>query len=132
MSNDISVLIYSCDNYSDIWKPFFTLFFRYWNCPYQVYITAESKKCEWENVITLNTTGEKWTDRIRKAVEMIPTKYVIGMCEDMFFRRPVRQDIIDNCYLEMEKNPKIVNFNFEKTRTPTEESVYDNFSRRVC
>ena len=132
MSNDISVLIYSCDSYSDVWYPFFTLFFKYWNCPYQVYLTTESKECEWENVITLNTTGEKWTDRIRKAVEKIPTKYVIGMCEDMFFRRPVRQKIIDYCYWEMEKNPKIVNFNFEKTLTPTEESVYDNFSRRVC
>ena len=129
---DVSVLIYSCDNYSDVWDPFFTLFFRYWNCPYPVYITAESKKCKWGNVITLNTTGEKWTDRIRKAVEQIPTKYIIGMCEDMFFRRPVRQEMINYCHWEMEKNPDISCFNFEKTRAYTEECEYENFGCKVC
>ena len=129
---DVGVLIYSCDNYSDIWDPFFTLFFRYWNCPYQVYITAETKKCNVENVITLNTVGAKWTDRIREAVECIPTKYIVGMCEDMFFRKPVRQEIIDYCLWEMEKDNTIANFNFEKSNTPTEECDYDNFSRKVC
>ena len=129
---DVSVLIYSCDKYSDVWNPFFTLFFRYWDCPYPVYITTETKECEFKNVITLNTTGEKWTDRIRKALERIPTKYVIGMCEDMFFRRPVRQEIIDYCHGEMEKNPEITCFNFEKTRSYTEECEYKDFGCKVC
>lgn len=129
---NVSVLIYSCDNYSDVWKPFFTLFFKYWNCQYSVYITTESKKCDFKNVITLNTTGNKWTDRIRKAVECIPTKYIIGMCEDMFLRQPVRQEIIDYCIWEMEKDVSIANFNFEKSHTPTEESEYNNFGRKVC
>ena len=129
---DVSVLIYSCDNYSDVWEPFFTLFFRYWDCPYKVYVTAETKKCDRKDVITLNTTGDKWTDRIRKAVEQIPTKYVIGMCEDFFLRKPVRQGMIDYCLGEMERYPNIANFNFEKSHTPTEKSMYVNFSRKVC
>ena len=130
--NDISVLIYSCDYYSDIWEPFFTLFFRYWDCPYSVYLTTETCECNINGVITLNTIGDKWTDRIRKAVEQIPTKYIIGMCEDMFLRKPVRQNIIDGCLWEMEKNPNIVNFNFEKSHSPTEDCEYWNFGRKVC
>ena len=132
--NDVSVLIYSCDAYADIWNPFFTLFFRYWDCPYKVYITAESCKCEFENVTTLNTTGDNWTDRIRKAVEQIPTKYVIGMCEDMFFRRPVRQEIIDNCvtYMNQDYKKEIASFNFEMANSIIDESEYPGFGLKTC
>lgn len=108
-----SVLIYSCDKYSDVWEPFFTLFFRYWECPFRVYIATESKKCFTPGVTTINGLGT-WTERMQKAVREIPTKYVIGMCEDFFFRRPVRQNIIDNCIMYMEHDYEAGCFNFEK------------------
>ena len=112
-----SVLIYSCDKYEDAWEPFFTLFFRYWNCPYQVYLCAESKKYEHPKVKTINTLGT-WTERMQKAVREIPTKYVIGMCEDFFFRREADQVIINNCVISMEHDHTIGCFNFEKERQP--------------
>lgn len=112
--NDVSVLIYSCDKYSDIWGPFFTLFFRYWDCPYQVYLATESEQCLLPNVKTINTEGDTWTERIREAVSQIPTEYVIGMCEDFFFRRPVKQYIIDSCLTHIKRFQNIACFNFEK------------------
>lgn len=112
--DNISVLIYSCDKYSDIWGPFFTLFFRYWECPYQVYLATESEQCLLPNIKTINTEGETWTERIRAAVEQIPTDYVIGMCEDFFFRRPVKQYIIDSCLTHIKRFQNIACFNFEK------------------
>lgn len=127
-----SVLIYSCDKYEDAWEPFFTLFFRYWDCPYPVYLCAESKKCDFPGVTTINTLGT-WTERMQKAVREIPTKYVIGMCEDMFFRRPVRQDIINNCVMYMEHDHTIGCFNFEKEADPDvdlEKSQYLDFGRK--
>ena len=131
MNNDVSVLIYSCDNYSDVWEPFFTLFFRYWHCPYQVYITAETCKCNRDGVVTLNTTGDTWTERIRRAVENIPTDYVIGMCEDFFFRRPVRQEIIDSCVCYIKSNDNIACFNFEMCNSYTVPDKFENFGRKV-
>ena len=112
--DNISVLIYSCDKYSDIWGPFFTLFFRYWECPYQVYLATESEQCLLPNIKTINTEGETWTERIRAAVEQIPTDYVIGMCEDFFMRRPVRKGMIDRCLEAMKEDESIACFNFEK------------------
>ena len=109
---DTSVLIYSCDKYSDVWGPFFTLFFRYWDCPYQVYLATETEQCLIPEVKTINTEGT-WSERMQQAVKEIPTKFVIGMCEDMFFRRKVRQDIIDNCIMDMHKDRGIGCFNFE-------------------
>ena len=113
-----SVLIYSCDAYSDVWGPFFTLFFKYWkNRPYPVYLAAESEQCLLPEVKTINAEGS-WTQRMRQAVEEIPTKYIIGMCEDFFFRRPVIQEIIACCIIFMENNPNIGCFNFEKEYDP--------------
>ena len=40
---DVSVLVMSCDAYSDIWEAFNTLFKRYWDCPYKVYFGTETK-----------------------------------------------------------------------------------------
>lgn len=119
-----SVLIYSCDKYSDVWGPFFKLFFRYWDCPYQVYLTAESEQCLLPEVKTINVDAPTWTERIRAAVEEIPSEYVIGMCEDFFMRKPVRQQTIDNCLISMEQNHNIACFNFEKD--------YDGASGGAC
>lgn len=127
-----SVLIYSCDKYSDVWGPFFKLFFRYWDCPYQVYLVTESEQCLLPEVKTINANGE-WTERVQKAVREIPTKYVIGMCEDFFFRRPVRQEIIDQCIRYMEHDHTIGCFNFEKEyqqNIPLKEADIPNFAQK--
>lgn len=111
---NVSVLIYSCDKYSDVWGPFFKLFFKYWDCPYQVYLTTETEQCLLPEVKTINTQAETWTERIRAAVEQIPTDYIIGMCEDFFFRRKVDQRMIRNCLCSITEDKNIACFNFEK------------------
>ena len=110
----ISVLIYSCDSYSDVWKPFFTLFWRYWNCEYPVYLATETKKCAELGVMTINKQADTWTERMKQTVDEIPTDFVIGMCEDFFLRRNVRQNVIDDCLRFMVQNPNVANMNFEK------------------
>ena len=127
--SDISVLIYSCDAYSDIWGIFFKLFFRYWKCPYQVYLATETEQCLIPDVKTINADG-KWTDRIRESVKEIPSKYIIGMCEDFFFRREVRQNTIDECITCMEQDPNIACFNFEKEYGPTDPGLFAEFGRK--
>lgn len=108
-----SVLIFSCDAYSDVWGPFFTLFFRYWNCPYDVFLCSETEQCLLPEVKTINASGT-WTQRIHEAVAQIQTDYIICMCEDFFMRRNVRQDVIDDCIRSMDMIPGIACFNFEK------------------
>lgn len=124
-----AVMIYSCDAYSDIWYPFFTLFFRYWDCPYPVFVASESETCLIENVKTVNSFGA-WTERMRSALEQISSKYVICMCEDMFFRRSVRQEVIDACITYMENNPRIACFNFEKEYGWIQPSEYPSFGKK--
>lgn len=126
---DCSVLIYSCDSYSDVWEAFFKLLFKYWECPYRVYIATETKVCTVPGVTTLNTQGT-WTERMYKAVEQIPTKYVIGMCEDMFMRRIVYQHQIEQCIKWMEEDKYIANINFEKEYNFSLPSKHERFGKK--
>lgn len=104
----ISVLIFSCDSYSDVWEPFFTLLNRYWECPYQIYIATETKDCEYATA--LKHQGS-WTKRIRESLFDIPTEYVIIMCEDMFLQNKVKEDVIE--YTLKQFKDDIATFNFE-------------------
>ena len=116
MQKNVSVLVYSSDGYADIWKVFFQLLYKYWDYEDRpkVYVATETREMIYYGGVTpLHTTGE-WTDRMREAVKMIPTKYVIGMCEDFFLRKPVRNDIIQQCIEYMEQDSNIACFNFEK------------------
>ena len=129
--NDISVLIYSCDKYSDVWGPFFTLLFRYWDCPYQIYLATESEQCLLPEIKTINHSAATWTERIKATLQDIPTMFVIGMCEDMFIRQPVRQKIIDNCLNAMKNDKGIACFNFECFREQTDGGPFANFGRKT-
>lgn len=111
MSNDVAVLVLSCDSYADLWLPFFTLLHKYWNCPYNIYISTETKECEY--AIAINKNEKSWTQRIMKTLQEIPNKYVIIMCEDFFFRDYVKQDRIDYCINHFEDDT--ATFNFEKS-----------------
>lgn len=128
-NNTTSVLIFSCDAYSDIWYPFFTLFFRYWDCPYPVYVASETKICSFPGVETI-LSGGPWTARMREALEKIDSDLVICMCEDMFFRRSVRQEIIDLCRGYMATEEDIACFNFEKEYDWVMPSPYQDFGRK--
>ncbi len=46
MKSEVTVLINSCDAYSDLWEPFFKLFSIYWpDCPYEIVLNTEYKRC---------------------------------------------------------------------------------------
>ena len=79
-----SVLIVSCDSYSDLWRPFFTLFWRYWpDCPFKVYLGANSARYEDPRVLTLNAgRDESWSKNLRFFLNQMDTKYVLLLLED--------------------------------------------------
>lgn len=112
---DCSIMINSCDNYSDIWEPFFTLFNKYFKTDMDVYISLETKKCPYAKTINKNFSLEQRTARIRECLKEIPTKYVIVMDEDCFISEYVNMNEILNCIKYMEEDNNIAQFNFEPT-----------------
>lgn len=86
-----SILIPSCDKYSDLWIPFFTMFWRNWpDCPFPVYLGSNEEVFEHPKVENILVGPDKdWTSGVRKMVESLDTEYILIMLEDFFIRKPV-------------------------------------------
>ena len=96
-ANNVAILVTSCDKYKDIWDPFFTLFFRYWqDCPYPVYLGSNHKIYDDQRVETI-TVGEErdWSSKFRYMLEAIPHPYIFIMMEDYLLTQPVDADWIE-------------------------------------
>lgn len=88
---DVALLVLSCDRYSDLWQPYFKLFFRFWpDVPFPVYLGANEKKFDDGRVTTiLSGADTDWSSSLRRIVEQIPEKHVFLLIEDAFFDKPV-------------------------------------------
>jgi hypothetical protein len=93
-----ALLVSSCDAYSDLWLPFFNLFWKYWpDCPFPVYLTSNHQKFTHQKVMPLCVDGDhsNWSQRLYVALSRLDTEYVLLVLEDFFFqRRVVTKDII--------------------------------------
>lgn len=105
-SNDCMVLVSSFDDHEDLWKPFFTLFFRYWpDCPFPVSLITNEKKYHDAHVHSLAMGPEKnWAYMTKRALENIPEPYIIWLLEDFFFEKPTDTARIYELLLHLKKN----------------------------
>ncbi len=88
-----AVVVPSCDAYSDLWAPFFSLFWKYWpDCPFPVYLASNHQKFPHEKVSSLCVGGNHlyWSQRLAKALSELDTEYVLLILEDFFLRRPMQ------------------------------------------
>lgn len=91
MQNDMSILVISCDKYSDLWDVFFLLFNKFWvNCPYEVYLGTNYKKYMGESIASI-CIGEdlSWADNLKKMLSDIDTPYVLILLDDEFLDKRV-------------------------------------------
>lgn len=90
-----SVLVMSCDAYSDLWRPFFTLFWRYWpDCPWPVYLGTNHRSVADECVFSLCAGDAEWTQRLRFCLDHIDSDFVLLLLDDYFFDGPVDTAIV--------------------------------------
>lgn len=88
---NISVFVASCDMYQDVWKPFFTFFFKYWDdCPFPIYLCANEVEYSHPKVKTI-LAGKyiSWATDCIKCLRKIKTKYIIFLQEDFLLQKPV-------------------------------------------
>ena len=87
----ISLLVVSCDRYSDLWKPFFTIFWRNWpDCPFPVYLGSNYQSFHHPQVTVLQIGEDfSWSGGIKEMLKRIPTPYVLLFLEDFFLLEPV-------------------------------------------
>jgi hypothetical protein len=85
-----SVIVMSCDAYCDLWRPFFTLFWRYWpDCPFPVYLGTNHLTYHDPRVTPLPAGDYEWSKRLRLCLEQIDDDYVLLLLEDYFLKTSV-------------------------------------------
>ena len=81
---NICILYMSCDNFSDLWKPYFKLLRRFWpDCPYKIYLLSNHKdeKIKYFNKLLIGD-DVSWSDNLIKALSRINEKYVLLLLDD--------------------------------------------------
>jgi len=94
IKDNLAVLVVSCDKYSDLWKPFFDLFRRFWpDCPFNVYLLSNKTKCNVcgvENILVGDDIS--WSDNLLKATSQLKEGYVFLFLDDLFLYGPVNTE----------------------------------------
>lgn len=96
-----SLLVSTCDSYSDLWKPFFTLLNKYWptiDCP--IYLITESKKVSFNGLnvhcpLDFHQKRNTWSERLLEVLEIIDTEYLILILDDFWLKEPVNVTLIE-------------------------------------
>ena len=121
LNNKATVLICSCDNYSDIWYPFFKLLQTYWSdCPFRIILNTESKiypekrvecpqlyKHMSHNEIKKICYGKRMLDHL----SLIDSEYVILLLDDFFLKGPVNTKEILRLLEQMDYDKTIASIN---------------------
>ena len=95
---DCSIVIPSCDGYSDLWMPFLKLLDRYWpDRSMPVYFGTNAMSVEGRVIVLKSDRGNIWSDRLIDYLQRLDSEYVLLMLEDFFLRRPVRNAEIQQC-----------------------------------
>lgn len=96
-SPKVAIYVASFDGYSDLWPPFFELFWRFWrDCPYDVFLGANSKSFPDERVTVLHASETaNWSDRVQEHLSQIDHTYVITMLDDWFLHAPVKNSDLE-------------------------------------
>jgi hypothetical protein len=83
---DCTILILSCDKYSDLWRPFFQQFHKHWpDCPYPVVLGSNTVPYKNKKVRTLlSGQDEDWSTSLLAILKQIETQYVFLWLDDLF------------------------------------------------
>ncbi len=84
--NDCTILVLSCDKYSDLWEPFFGQFWKYWpDCPYPVVLGSNTIDYKDPRVKTILSGPDRdWSTSLRIILEKISTPYIFLWLDDIF------------------------------------------------
>lgn len=95
--NKLSIVVVSCDKYSDLWDDVFNLLDIHWpDRPYKTYLATDSKQYERKGVEVIHFGNiRQWMVCTRKAIERIDSEYVLFLMEDYFVIKDIDTRIIE-------------------------------------
>lgn len=130
--NNCTVIVNSCDKYSDLWFPYFECFKRNWaDCPYDIILNTETKEytdCDLK-IYVINTEKDElsdWSSRLLRCLKAVNTDIVLITLDDHFLLQPVDQSRLDKVVRCMIDDKTIASMSFltQDRNYKTKEFIY--------
>lgn len=89
--HNVPILVISCDRYADVWRPFFTTFFRRWpDCPFPVHLGTNFKTYDDPSVRAIPVGDDlSWASGLASMLDALDSEYVLLFLEDFFITNQV-------------------------------------------
>jgi len=131
---DCTVLVNSCDAYSDIWDAFFSLMEKYWpDRPWPVVLNTETKSYTREHTDIRVIHSDKdisWSDRLRRVLNLIESDYILFMLDDFFLMDYVDTRRVEECLEWIKKDSRVASFTFWPVSWDGKTGNYKGFQLR--
>ena len=101
----VSIVIPSCDKYSGLWDPFFTLLFKNWpslqnggkHQDIPIFFISNKKVFEHPRVQNIRFPNEiSWSDNMIETLAKVKTKYVLYLQEDYFLTESINEKLLSD------------------------------------
>ena len=93
--NDLNILVSSCDEYADVWGPFFILFHKFWpDCPFPIFLSSVKKPYHSNSVQQILVKERMgWGDGVKKALKILkrdsPSEFIFFLLDDYLISEKV-------------------------------------------
>lgn len=114
------ILVMGCDKNTDLFLPFHHCMERYWPDHPRIIYSTETVKNPYYDTVCLDYPLSRWTARARDTISGIDDDYVLMMCDDLFMREPVSNDLIKSLCQYITGDVASINFEvqFDKDDIP--------------
>jgi hypothetical protein len=105
-AQNYSILILSCDSYSDVWPYLTQTFDRFWaDCPFEIYLCSEQKTFSHPKIKNIKI-GRKagWSEMMLAVLEQVKTPNIIYMQEDYLLKSKIDNQLIYSILKISEEN----------------------------
>ena len=105
INEKFAIVVVSCDKYSDLWPPFFDLFFKNWeDCPFKLYLLSNNLTYSHPKVFPLMSGDDTtWSMNIKKVIPHIKEDYIFMLLEDHFITGKIKNKEILPLIIKMHK-----------------------------
>jgi hypothetical protein len=90
-TKDYTIIVMSCDGYSDIWPYFAQCWDKFWpDCPFDAYLISEEKQFVHERIGNIRTEKPmRWGEMLLYVLDQVKTPNIIYLQEDYLLRSKV-------------------------------------------
>lgn len=139
MDEECTIMVCSCDDYEDLWYPFFKLFYTYWpDCPYRIILNTESKKFNYKDLkidcfcMYDSNANIPYGQRMIDHIHQVKTPFLLILLEDFFIQERVDTAYIRRIIDYLKSDDKNVFFKFNENKDPlnVSDERFPEFEKR--